>query len=214
MKKNTQNKIVIPIRTLSQLFGTKANQWIATKKSLEKADAPMLAYYAPMIHAMNAEIEQRGSGKLVLDLEVRDFGDNPTSLAVIENSTKSFSFFTDNWAKSFELVEAFPEKNPGYEYVNFEGHLLKGGFHAIAREEDGKEVLLYYHASNWKPLMVKAQAELLAVIAEERHGMARESIRFLDFREKSILQYKWPITNLRRDLKTHCELYQIVFAKS
>lgn len=213
MKKTTQNKIVIPIRTLSQLFRTQANQWIATKKNLDKAEGPMFAYYAPMVHAMNAEIRQKGSGRLILDLEVQGFGDNPTSKSVIQNSSESFKFFAENWAERFQLIEEFPEKGRDYEYVNFEGHLLKGGFHARALEYGRDEVFLYYHASNWTPMMVRAQAELLAIIGEVRHGISRESIRFLDFREKSILRYKWPTSNLRRDLKTHCDLYQLVFKK-
>ena len=180
--------VVIPLRHMSQLYRTDASRWMAMVRELESASGPMLAYYAPFVAGCNAELRQAGGGLGVMTWGQRDFGSNPTSLAVIQHSKDSLAHMARAWRDEFpELIGEIPERAAGYRYVDFRGHRLKGGFHARAADKKGNEVLLYYHASDWKPEALKAHVELLTIVAEVRHGMPRESIRVLDFRERAIL---------------------------
>ena len=211
-----RGSVVIPIRHLAAFYAVKPETWESKLRGYERASRPMGAVYAPMFRALNREIDFPGGGRMVLDIETAEFADTQSNNSIIASSQKALEVFAQKWAVEFvDLIEQFPDGEAGHSPVGFEGHLLKGGFHARVHDHAGQQRLLAYHASKWESLdMRAAHLELLAIIAEERHKMPRESVRLLDFRNGECLSPGTSYKKLRGALLRTADVYLRMFATS
>jgi hypothetical protein len=173
----------------------------------------MKAYYAPLFQGILAEMRAPRSGRAVMDAGHRRFGGTPGGQAIKQTSCDALEFFTQHWLAEFpHLIEGFPDGGAGHSAVPFNGFLLRGGFHALAEDGAGRRVLLAFHASKWPtPHARAAFVEMLAVIAEERHAMGRDSVRLLDFRAQEIVTPPRFFIATRRELSRTCEHYARTF---
>jgi hypothetical protein len=184
------------IYLISRLHGKTPTTWERTLRELEKARSVMLAQYAPLRHAILQEVTHTGSGQQVLDRGLAGMSTKPGQQTVVRKSQDAFDVFcvlVKPRVKS--LVEDYLRPSYAPAPVQFAGEDLEGRFHAAIDDEEGTRRHVYLHAASWTEEEVIAFVELLSIVAEQRHGSAREAVWFVDLTRGRIV---YPPKNYKR----------------
>jgi len=195
------------IYVVSRLFGKTPAAWEGTLQQLEKARPVMLAQYAPLRNAVVGELRHTGSGQAILDRGLSGMAATRSQLTIARKSQEAFEDCCGLLKPVVRRVLA-DYLRPDYAPtpVAFAGELLSGRFHATVEDTGGDARHLYIQAASWSDDETKAFRELLAILAEERHGSPRSAVWFVDLGRGEISRLPAAYKRLRSDLEKTVKL--------
>ena len=154
--------------------------WLETHlQRLEEGRTDMGLAYAPLRRALIAEIRNPRSGRTVLEAGLVPLQNSTRSQTVISKSRLALKHFRAHVRPQLGVLTA-DWVNKRQPATDFAGCELTGGFHFRTTDTKGSPLLVYCHASDWKPGETEAFIELLAIVAEHREGLPRSSVYFYD----------------------------------
>jgi hypothetical protein len=202
----------VHIQVLSRLFRREAPAWEAEIKAAADGRDVMWSLYRGLRRAISAEMNVSGSGPETLERFLRRLASTPSNDTVRRKSRAALDLFEREILPHILLVEQdFVADEIQFAPVQFGGVLLKGGFHALLSYRDLRPKLVYFHASEWTENQTQSFVELLTIIAEDRHGMSREDVLFLDLAQNKVIKPAVRFERLRRELIKTARHYARLF---
>lgn len=200
------------IYAVSKLVRRPPSLWMSTLRSMERGREIMRAQYTPLKQAIVEDLEKPGTG--TEQLRTRLFSEEPTTPAaasVRERSLAAFAVFQERFRPRIaRLLENYTSPDYQPAPVEFHGHLLEGRFHMAIETPRGETKYVYLHASEWSSEVIEPFLELLAVIAEKRHGADRSAVWFFHLGKGQILTPKKAFRKTRKDLEKVISLLELI----
>lgn len=201
------------IHAVSKLVRRPPSLWMSTLRSMERGREIMRSHYAPLREAIVAELERPGSGEERLHTAWEQVPEplTPSQASVRRRSFAAFHTFLDVFRPRIaRLLESYLGEDYQPEPVEFRGHKLEGRFHMAVETPRGETRYVYLHASEWSREQIDAFLELLAVIAEKRHGADRSAVWFFDLPTGELLTPRKTFRKTRKDLEKVVSLLELI----
>jgi hypothetical protein len=177
-------------------------------RDAERSKAFRRAVYEPVRRAAVRELRRPGKGQALLERLLPQLGWLANPEVHRRNNLMAYDVFRGQFAGLFTKLERdFLDEDPEAPVV-WEGLRLEGQFHFEALDREGARRLVYLQVSRSDEDTRLALCELLAVLAELRHGAPREAVWVLDLRGAALLEPPQHHQRLDKELRRVVEVGQ------
>lgn len=170
------------IYEIAKLYSGTPGDWRRMIRELREGKKFMQRFYRPFREAAVAELKRPGTGRMTLDRFINALKESELDKGIDKKNRSAFRrFLRDARLQIGEVSQDLihvgrKARTP----VLIDGTAVSGDGHVLAYDANADLRVVHLHASTWKEPMRQAYVELLAMIAELRHGLTRESVLFLD----------------------------------